>query len=64
VTSETERALLEERIARERAALGGALTDLRAMARAEFDVRRRVRARPSSWLGAAFFFGFLLGVRR
>lgn len=58
------REVLEARIVRERAALTEALGDLRDQARAELDLRRRVRERPAAWLAGALVIGLLLGVRR
>ncbi len=58
------RDVLEARIVRERAALAEALDDLRDQARAELDLRHRVRERPSAWLAGALVIGLLLGVRR
>jgi hypothetical protein len=59
-----EREALEERILREKAALRDALEALRDRARADLDLSRRVRARPSAWLAGALVLGFLMGVRR
>ncbi|MCX5740436.1 MAG: hypothetical protein NTZ61_18440 [Proteobacteria bacterium] len=58
------RDVLEARIVCERAALARALGDLRDQARAELDLRRRVRERPSAWLAGALVIGFFWGVRR
>ena len=58
------REVLEERIVREKAALAEALATLRERARAEVDLSRRVRERPSAWLAGALVLGFLIGVRR
>jgi hypothetical protein len=58
------REVLEERIVREKAALAEALAALRERARADLDLSRRVRARPSAWLAGALVLGFLWGVRR
>ena len=58
------REVLESRIEREREELAEALDDLRDRARAEIDLRRRVRERPSTWLAGAAMVGLLLGVRR
>ena len=58
------REVLEARIVCERAALAEALGDLRDQARAELDLRRHVRERPSAWLAGALVIGLFLGVRR
>ena len=58
------RDVLEARIVREREALAEALGDLCDQARAEVDLRRRVREHPSAWLAGALVIGLLLGVRR
>jgi hypothetical protein len=62
--SAAPREVLEARILRERAALAEALAALRERALAGVDLRRRVRARPTAWLGGALAIGFLMGVRR
>jgi len=64
VSTSLSREVLEARIVRERKALAEALCDLSERARAELDLRRRVRAHPSAWLVGALAIGFLLGVRR
>jgi hypothetical protein len=64
MSSEISREVLEQRIVREKAALATALAELRERARAEVDLSRRVRARPTAWLAGAVVLGFLMGMRR
>ena len=55
---------IEARLALETEALGNAIDDLRERARAEFDLRSRVRERPSAWLAGALALGIWMGGRR
>jgi hypothetical protein len=64
VSAAASREMLEERIARERAALAAAIDELRTRTRAELELRTRVRERPSVWLGGALVLGFWMGARR
>jgi len=64
VSAALSRDVLEARIVRERAALSEALAELHDQARAQLDLRRRVRERPSAWLAGALVIGLILGVRR
>ena len=43
---------------------GAAIDELRERARAEFDLRARVRERPSAWLAGALVLGIWIGARR
>ena len=58
------RELIEARLAREREALADVLEDLRLRARAELDLRQRIRERPAAWIAGALAFGVFLGIRR
>jgi hypothetical protein len=64
VSESSSREVLEARIENERRALAEALCDLSQRAGEVLDLRRRVRAHPSTWLVGALTIGFLLGLRR
>jgi hypothetical protein len=64
MTAALERDALEARILSERRALAEAVSALYERARAEVDLRHRVRSNPPAWLAGALVIGFLLGVRR
>ena len=59
-----QRDVLEARIQRERQELSATIEELQARARAEIDLRQRVREKPSAWLAGAVLVGFWWGVRR
>lgn len=64
MSAAVQREVLEARIQRERQELSATLEELQARARAEIDVRGRVRENPSAWLAGAMLVGFWWGVRR
>jgi hypothetical protein len=59
-----DRALLEARIEQDRQDLKQAFAELQARAKHVLDPRERIRARPRSWLLAAFVLGLCIGERR